>query len=297
MCPEGRIRRSYADGCAGGSSTRKRQGVWAPSGRAPRAPRAGPSSSTTAPPGTSRGRRTGAPGRGGSRGRRASCLGLSPLSGRRCGTRRSVVSPCERQVGGEAMELKVGIASRSSRNRPSGGRGWASSRRWCGRHLLFAIAFAGTTGTRASTPLLRGAASRRAEQEGVGQELTGGHRKGTAARTGPTTVPSSRLSRRRRVRGGRRPVQPVIWRLDRLGRRWGDKRGYSLRHAKSSWKDRSLAVRLGAEGVRPELQQVGAQSQADPIRRPDLYQDAEGRARSRSQSGCLTCPSPDVAWR
>ena len=49
------------------------------------------------------------------------------------------------------MELKVGnrveVESESEQ-----GLGGASSRRWCGMHLRLAIAFAGTTGTRASTP-------------------------------------------------------------------------------------------------------------------------------------------------
>jgi hypothetical protein len=188
---------------------------------------------------------------------------------------------------------RSGAVSSSSRSPSRGQLGRASSRRSCVRHLPLAIAFAGTTGTRASTPLRRGAASRRAEQEGVAQELTGGRRKGTAARTGPTTVRAVGCLGARDVRVGRRSVQLVIWRLDRLGRRWGDEARVFAAACQVELEDRSLAVHLGAEGVRPDLQQVGARSQADPIRRPDLYQDAEVRARSRSQSGCLTCPSPD----
>ena len=132
------------------------RGVWA-SQRAStsRSPGRSRSSSTTVPPGTSGGSMNGSAGAWRSRGRRPRCPGGWPVSGRLCGTRRLVVSPCERQVGGEAMELKVGNRVEVEGESPSGGRGWASSRRWCGRHLSLAIAFAGTTGTRASTPLLR----------------------------------------------------------------------------------------------------------------------------------------------
>ena len=89
------------------------------------------------------------------RGRRPSCPGGWPLSPRLCGKRRLVVSPSMKRVRGEAMELKVGnrveVESESTEQRPRKGVIEEVVR----RHLHLAIAFAGTTGTRASTPLRR----------------------------------------------------------------------------------------------------------------------------------------------